>query len=78
MQGRSQAVFTQRNNVVGNLNLLFGMQRHCPDAHLVKLGTLGEYGTPNINIEEGYVHILHVADNIDTNTVLPQIAWSRN
>jgi UDP-sulfoquinovose synthase len=59
MQGREQAVFTQHNNVIGNLNLLFAMKRHCPDAHLVKLGTLGEYGTPNIDIEEGYIEIEH-------------------
>lgn len=59
MQGREQAVFTQSNNVIGNLNLLFAMKKHCPDAHLVKLGTMGEYGTPNIDIEEGYIEIEH-------------------
>jgi len=59
MQSRSTAVYTQSNNVVGTLNLLFGMQRFCPDAHLVKLGTMGEYGTPNIDIEEGYITITH-------------------
>lgn len=59
MQGREQAVFTQSNNVIGNLNLLFAMKKHCPDAHLVKLGTMGEYGTPNIDIEEGYIEIQH-------------------
>ena len=59
MQGRATAVYTQSNNVVGTLNLLFGMQRHCPNAHLVKLGTMGEYGTPNIDIEEGYITITH-------------------
>jgi UDP-sulfoquinovose synthase len=59
MQGREQAVFTQYNNVIGNLNLLFAMKKHCPDAHLVKLGTMGEYGTPNIDIEEGYIEIEH-------------------
>ena len=59
MQSRTTAVYTQTNNVVGTLNLLFAMQRHCPDAHLVKLGTMGEYGTPNIDIEEGYITISH-------------------
>jgi UDP-sulfoquinovose synthase len=59
MQSRTTAVYTQTNNVVGTLNLLFAMQRHCPDAHLVKLGTMGEYGTPNIDIEEGYITITH-------------------
>jgi UDP-sulfoquinovose synthase len=59
MQGRSAAVYTQQNNVVGNLNVMFAMQKHCPDAHLVKLGTMGEYGTPNIDIEEGYLDVTH-------------------
>lgn len=59
MQSRSAAVETQHNNVIGNLNLLFAMQRHCPDAHLIKLGTMGEYGTPNIDIEEGWLEVEH-------------------
>jgi UDP-sulfoquinovose synthase len=53
------AVFTQVNNVVGTLNLLFALREVCPDCHLVKLGTMGEYGTPNIDIEEGYITIEH-------------------
>ena len=57
--GREQAVETQHNNVVGNLNLLFGMMKYCPDAHLIKLGTMGEYGTPNIDIEEGWLEVEH-------------------
>lgn len=59
MQGREQAVFTQHNNVIGNLNLLFAIKKYCPDTHLVKLGTMGEYGTPNIDIEEGFIEIEH-------------------
>lgn len=59
MQGREQAVFTQHTNVIGTLNLLFGIKKYCPEAHLVKLGTMGEYGTPNIDIEEGYIEIEH-------------------
>jgi UDP-sulfoquinovose synthase len=57
MVGRDHAVYTQRNNVVGTLNVLHAMQRHTPDAHLVKLGTMGEYGTPNIDIEEGWIEV---------------------
>jgi len=53
------AVFTQVNNVVGTLNLLFALREFQPDCHLVKLGTMGEYGTPNIDIEEGYIAIEH-------------------
>ncbi len=59
MIDRKHAVFTQTNNVVGTLNLLFALQEFAPDCHLVKLGTMGEYGTPNIDIEEGYITIEH-------------------
>jgi UDP-sulfoquinovose synthase len=45
--------------VVGTLNLLFALREFRPDCHLVKLGTMGEYGTPNIDIEEGYINIQH-------------------
>ncbi|MGZ4151219.1 MAG: NAD-dependent epimerase/dehydratase family protein [Actinomycetota bacterium] len=59
MKDREHAVFTQTNNVVGTLNVLFAIERFAPDCHLVKLGTMGEYGTPNIDIEEGFIEIHH-------------------
>jgi UDP-sulfoquinovose synthase len=59
MIDREHAVSTQVNNVVGTLNLLFALKEFQPDCHLVKLGTMGEYGTPNIDIEEGYITIEH-------------------
>jgi UDP-sulfoquinovose synthase len=59
MIDREHAIFTQTNNVVGTLNLLFAIRELRPDCHLVKLGTMGEYGTPNIDIEEGYITIEH-------------------
>jgi UDP-sulfoquinovose synthase len=59
MMNRARAVETQVTNVVGNLNVIFAMHEHFPNAHLVKLGTMGEYGTPNIDIEEGYIDIEH-------------------
>ena len=59
MIDRKHAVFTQVNNVVGNLNVLYAIREFAPDCHLVKLGTMGEYGTPNIDIEEGYIEIEH-------------------
>jgi UDP-sulfoquinovose synthase len=59
MINRKHAVFTQVNNVVGTLNLLFALREFQPDCHLIKLGTMGEYGTPNIDIEEGYITIEH-------------------
>src|SRR6516162_890144 len=59
MIDRKHAVFTQVNNVVGTLNLLYALREFLPECHLVKLGTMGEYGTPNIDIEEGYIEIEH-------------------
>src|SRR6202030_2575913 len=59
MIDRKHAVFTQVNNVVGTMNVLFAIREINPDCHLVKLGTMGEYGTPNIDIEEGYIEIEH-------------------
>jgi UDP-sulfoquinovose synthase len=57
MMDARHAVFTQTNNVMGTLNLLFAMRDACPDAHMVKLGTMGEYGTPNVDIPEGFFEI---------------------
>ncbi|MBA2726120.1 MAG: NAD-dependent epimerase/dehydratase family protein [Actinobacteria bacterium] len=59
MLSRRHAVTTQVNNVVGTLNVLFAMRDLAPESHLVKLGTMGEYGTPNIDIEEGFIEITH-------------------
>ena len=59
MIDRAHAVYTQTNNVVGTLNLLFAIAEVDPTIHLVKLGTMGEYGTPNIDIEEGWLEVTH-------------------
>jgi UDP-sulfoquinovose synthase len=59
MVDREHAVLTQMNNVLGTLNLLFALHELAPDCHLIKLGTMGEYGTPNIDIEEGYLEVEH-------------------
>jgi UDP-sulfoquinovose synthase len=59
MIDRKHAVSTQVNNVVGTMNLLFAIRELRPDCHLIKLGTMGEYGTPNIDIEEGYLTVEH-------------------
>jgi UDP-sulfoquinovose synthase len=55
----NRCLFTQVNNVGGTLNVLWAMKRLGLDCHLVKLGTMGEYGTPNIDIEEGFIEIEH-------------------
>jgi len=59
MMSRERAVETRHTNVIGTLNLLFSLRDHAPDCHLVKLGTMGEYGTPKIDIEEGFIEIEH-------------------
>ena len=59
MRSRRAAVETQYTNVIGTLNLLFSLRDRVPDCHLIKLGTMGEYGTPGIDIEEGYIEIEH-------------------
>lgn len=59
MIDREHAIYTQSNNVLGNLNVLYAIKEYAPDCHLIKLGTMGEYGTPNIDIEEGYIEIEH-------------------
>jgi UDP-sulfoquinovose synthase len=57
MMDQKHSVFTQHNNVIGSLNVLWAMKEVCPRAHLVKLGTMGEYGTPNLDIPEGFFEI---------------------
>ncbi len=57
MMDHNRAAFTQINNIIGTLNLLWALRDYAPDCHLVKLGTMGEYGTPNIDIEEGFIEI---------------------
>ena len=53
------ARLTLNNNLNVTLNVVLAMKDHAPDAHLIKLGTMGEYGTPNIDIEEGWIDIEH-------------------
>jgi UDP-sulfoquinovose synthase len=59
MIDQAHAVYTQTNNVVGNLNVMYAIGDIDRDIHLVKLGTMGEYGQPNIDIEEGWIEIEH-------------------
>ena len=57
MIDQAHTVFTQQNNVIGNLNMLWAIKEVCPEAHLVKLGTMGEYGTPQVDIPEGFFEV---------------------
>src|SRR5919107_1114101 len=59
MIDRKHAVYTQVNNVTGTLNLMFAVGELDRDIHIVKLGTMGEYGQPNIDIEEGWLEVTH-------------------
>ena len=59
MIDREHAIENHRNNVEGTLNVLWAIKDFAPDCHLVKLGTMGEYGQPNIDIEEGWIEIEH-------------------
>ena len=59
MLSRRAATLTLENNLMVTANLIFAVRSFAPEAHIVKLGTMGEYGTPNIDIEEGWIDILH-------------------
>jgi len=59
MLRREAATLTINNNLGVTANVIFAVREFCPDAHIVKLGTMGEYGTPKIDIEEGWIEIEH-------------------
>jgi UDP-sulfoquinovose synthase len=57
MINQEKTVWVQKNNLIGTLNLVYAVKDYAPDAHIIKLGTMGEYGTPNIDIPEGFFEI---------------------
>lgn len=57
MIGLKQASETLQKNMIGTVNLVYALKDHSPDCHLIKLGTMGEYGTPNIDIPEGFFDV---------------------
>jgi UDP-sulfoquinovose synthase len=59
MLNRRAATLTLQNNLAVTANLIFGIKEFAPEAHIIKLGTMGEYGTPDIDIEEGWIKINH-------------------
>jgi len=59
MIDRDKAAFTIKNNLISTLNIIYAVKEYVPDCHIIKLGTMGEYGTPNIDIEEGWIEIEH-------------------
>lgn len=59
MKDRKAASLTLKNNLIVTQNIILAVNEYNPDCHIVKLGTMGEYGTPNIDIEEGWLDIKH-------------------
>jgi UDP-sulfoquinovose synthase len=59
MRGYDEARLTLTNNLLSTFNVVWAVMQHAPDCHIVKLGTMGEYGTPNIDIEEGWIDVEH-------------------
>lgn len=59
MMGFDEAHLTLNNNLNTTFNLIWAVMNEAPSAHIIKLGTMGEYGTPNIDIEEGWINIEH-------------------
>ncbi len=59
MMGHKEAIFTITNNLVSTANVIYAVKETNLDCHIVKLGTMGVYGTPNIDIEEGYLEVEH-------------------
>jgi UDP-sulfoquinovose synthase len=59
MIGYNEAHTTLSNNLTATFNAIWAVSCHAPDCHIIKLGTMGEYGTPNIDIEEGWIEIDH-------------------
>jgi len=59
MIGYEEARETLNNNLNATLNVIHAVKEHVPDCHIIKLGTMGEYGTPNIDIPEGWIEIEH-------------------
>lgn len=59
MIGKREAGLTLLNNITSTFNVIWSVIAHAPKCHIIKLGTMGEYGTPNIDIEEGFIDIEH-------------------
>ncbi|MBS1920340.1 MAG: NAD-dependent epimerase/dehydratase family protein [Bacteroidetes bacterium] len=57
MMNQKKCVWVQQNNITGTLNLIHAVKEHVPGAHIIKLGTMGEYGTPNLDIPEGFFEV---------------------
>ncbi len=59
MIGYDEAHKTLNNNLNATFNVIWAVLEHAPDCHIIKLGTMGEYGAPNLDIPEGWIEIEH-------------------
>ena len=60
MKNIENTIFTARNNEIGNLQILYAIKNFCPEAHLIKLGSFGEYCTTEIDVAEEFSSNLHL------------------
>jgi UDP-sulfoquinovose synthase len=75
MIDQEHAMYTQQNNIATNLNILFSMLRHTPSSHLLKMGSMGEYGTPGIEIAEGEVELNRKGDTAKVPFPYSGLSW---
>jgi UDP-sulfoquinovose synthase len=69
------AVDTQVQNLSGTLHFLYAIQQEIPECHFVKMGTMGEYGTPNVDIPEGFFEVSY-RGRVDSCLPFPRQAGS--
>ncbi|MHB1867789.1 MAG: NAD-dependent epimerase/dehydratase family protein [Nitrososphaerales archaeon] len=74
MIDQEHAMYSELNNIATNMNVVYAMARNTPDAHLVKMGSMGEYGQPGIEIAEGDLEIEHKGRK--TKVMFPLVAGS--
>jgi UDP-sulfoquinovose synthase len=74
MMDPERAVYTATNNEVGNLRVLWAIRRHVPTAHLIKLGSFGEYARPGFDVAEGYFRPTYKGVEASVDTPFPRAA----
>ena len=74
MKGLNEALYTLNNNEAGNMRLLWAVRKHVPDAHIIKMGSFGEYAKGGIDISEGYFFPEHNGKKADRQMPYPREA----
>ncbi|GGP22416.1 NAD-dependent dehydratase [Thermocladium modestius] len=75
MMDLDHAKYTFTNNIIGTLNIVYAARDLSPRTHILKMGTLGEYGTPNFDIPETAMVKAIIGDREDE-IVVPRWAGS--